>query len=354
MKVTVIGDNGYSAYSACHYLANEAGIVDKAELAVARAPHMTGHDPEFDLPKDIPISAVPIIGEPAFRPMTFNDRLGGRPTANAMRGLKYIGKRPNETGGTYFEMNWERGISEAELIEDLHRSERVYLVYWNRSVGAHTARRFRDWLVQQGVECAPTFCAYEDMSDPKSYEKAVLAPADGRTIDEQSVPWSIKRYFDYNYLVNSTSVMRLTSMRAIGRDVGKSLSSESLQALFHLRERSGVAKETFLEDLMEWQGTGRYPVPGRIFWGDVMLKMFEQEAIAVVTKEGKVEITEDGATLLAAMHPDCRDPDQKQRLAQWQERPEDEARERIEQYIRTFFGKQARFLKDQDVVTPIR
>lgn len=353
MKVTVIGDLGYAATAACYHLAYESGEVDKAEMAVANAPLITGHDNEFEIPKNIPIAAIPLIGETAFRPMSFNQRLRGRPSANAMRKLNYIGKVPNDTG-FYFEMDWEKGITEVELIDEIRRSDKVYVVHSSRSDGAHTAGRIRDWLAQLRIDRGPLFCAYDDIRDPDSYRRAFLAPSDGRTLDDQSVSWGTKRYFDYNYLVNSTSVMRLTSMRAIGRDVGKSLSSQALQALFHLRETSDLAKEAFLAELHSWHGTGRYAIPETVAWGEGVVGMFERERLARITDNGNAEITEDGERLLAAIHPDCRDPDQLQRLAQWRGLPESQAREKIDQYIRTFFGKQSRFLNEQDVVTPIR
>lgn len=50
-----------------------------------------------------------------------------------------------------------------------------------------------------------------------------------------------------------------------------------------------------------------------------------------------------GESLLDALHPDCEDRDLPFRFKEWGDMPESESAEKVDRYIRTFFGKMKRY-----------
>ena len=58
----------------------------------------------------------------------------------------------------------------------------------------------------------------------------------------------------------------------------------------------------------------------------------------------KNTLSDAGERFLEILHPDSEDPDLPFRLQEWQMLPPTEARDRIDTYLRTFFGKTKRRL----------
>lgn len=60
------------------------------------------------------------------------------------------------------------------------------------------------------------------------------------------------------------------------------------------------------------------------------------------SSDGALGLTAQGEAFLSALHPDCEDADLPFRLRQW-EASWPVSRPSVERYLRTFFGKAARF-----------
>jgi hypothetical protein len=104
--------------------------------------------------------------------------------------------------------------------------------------------------------------------------------------------------------------------------------------------------------MRNWPGTGKYPVSSlsgnRFGLGAVEFQNYALHTLVdrclVEEINDRYTLSEEGEAFLDVLHPDCEDPDQPFRTAAWTCLPVDEAEAAIGRYIRTFFGKQRRFI----------
>jgi hypothetical protein len=104
--------------------------------------------------------------------------------------------------------------------------------------------------------------------------------------------------------------------------------------------------------MRNWQGTGKYPVSSlagaRFGLGAVEFQNYALHTLVdrrlVEEADDRYTLSEEGEAFLDVLHPDCEDPDQPFRTAAWTNLPYQEAEAAIGRYIRTFFGKQRRFI----------
>jgi hypothetical protein len=166
---------------------------------------------------------------------------------------------------------------------------------------------------------------------------------------------SIKRYFDWNWNVNSLAVLGETQRRAGVPDGAPAMSKYALQLLYGMRYERPRTDGTVVSVMHHWQGTGRYKGQTgrwrpRLGSASSMAQMLENllaagllDRIPVGGQNGLV-VSERGHTLLRLLHPDCEDPDLPFRLHAWCEEGAS-AKPAVDRYIRTVFGKQLRFLR---------
>ncbi|HCE7248298.1 TPA: hypothetical protein NHR53_006199 [Pseudomonas aeruginosa] len=181
--------------------------------------------------------------------------------------------------------------------------------------------------------------------DTASLQSALDAPSS--TADPLFLTWlnkgEAKRFFDFNYNVNSLSLFG-ECLRDVGVDTtGYGLSKYSLQLLYAFKGASPITEVQVLRLMDEWPGTGRYGLSGLgspasrapILLGLIDVGLLERS-------EKLISLSARGHDFLGLLHPDCQDLDLPARLAEWQSQwPE--SRGKIERYLRTFFGKQLRY-----------
>ncbi|RQR65556.1 hypothetical protein DIE18_03660 [Burkholderia sp. Bp9125] len=177
----------------------------------------------------------------------------------------------------------------------------------------------------------------------------------------------VKRYFDWNWNVNGLAILGEAQRRAGVTAGGPPLSKYTLQLLYGLRHASRVQPTRLspprlpqtdgdVVSLMQaWPGTGRHTAqPGgglsqlgspasRMAIIDNLDKAGLLDRVQVSRRRG-LQVSERGHALLGLLHPGCEDADLPFRLHAWCEQGE-ESKPAIDRYIKTFFGKQKRFMQ---------
>lgn len=163
----------------------------------------------------------------------------------------------------------------------------------------------------------------------------------------------VKRYFDWNWNVNALAILGETARRVGVPNDAPPVSKYALQLLYGLNKRQPM-KEGHIMSLMDkWQGTGRYDrTKGFDYWPpalgscasrlDIVENLIKAELLEYV--ERVIHLSDKGKAFLTALHPDCEDADLPFRLDAWGQQGITAAKPAIDRYIRTFFGKQKRFL----------
>jgi hypothetical protein len=232
----------------------------------------------------------------------------------------------------------------------------VYVAIDGGSSGFHTRQRILEWLAARSGSFQVKHIVLMSMAADSAY-LAVKSAGDIPDLDDRAKLSVVRRYFDYNYLLNAYPIMGMTSEKALGRRLEWPLTKHELQVLYHVRQIGRVSDGRLFDDMQNWKGTGRYSSNGWTdYYGignpasryDIMGNLVKQ-GLLVRPKIACLDISTDGLRLLDALHPDCHDPDQVLRLYSWAQLPLDEAKSKINRYIRTFFGKQKRFLSSASV-----
>lgn len=166
-----------------------------------------------------------------------------------------------------------------------------------------------------------------------------------------------KRRFDWCFAVNSQALLGAAFRQATGRQPDRTIGKNSLQLLYAMREMEPRRDGPLIGTMVDWAGTGRY---ARTRHEDILgSAMSRVQILEDLVDIGLVErtpgspgrspmtsISDAGRRFLDLLHPDCRDPDQPFRIREWQLQGTD-SHAAIDRYIRTFFGKQKRFMARQ-------
>lgn len=155
----------------------------------------------------------------------------------------------------------------------------------------------------------------------------------------------VKKYFDYNFNINSALIFG-QCLKLVGVDSPYFVMTKNcLLALYYFKNNGRNSISNVLMDFHEnWVGSGKYAVTslGSLTSRSEILSLLVN--VGLVHKENsKLQLSEKGQAFLNTLHPDCCDLDLPQRIEQWMEL-ESGAYPKIDTYIRTFFGKQKRYI----------
>lgn len=180
----------------------------------------------------------------------------------------------------------------------------------------------------------------------KNYE----TPLPAEYLSESFHRGEIHRYFDFNYIVNSLAINGETARRAGFFDV--SLSKYGLQMLLHINPDGDHSYGEINSKAQSWEGTGKYdpkslgnPMLGSPTSQWVILEQLTQLDLLEQASQGRFRVSESGKHFISLFHPRCKDSDLPFRLEEWSRMPMNEAKDKIGRYLRTFFGRQKRFLE---------
>lgn len=160
---------------------------------------------------------------------------------------------------------------------------------------------------------------------------------------------AVKAYFDHNFALNSLAILgRTLRTPEQAQPWVSKYQVQALYAIAHAEQPRSVVG--WMKHLQDWTGTGHYP--GSACLGSALSRhaILEQLrshgwiAVDAGPKKHQVRLTEQGQAVLARLHPRCEDPDLPFRLQAWMEQGLPEAKPAIDRYLRTFFGRQKRWL----------
>jgi hypothetical protein len=350
MKVVIFAEKPFLGHHFLGLLLETEPTVDRSSLVMAYANDIVHLNNAFTFPRGLPYSAFPMTREQMFKPLSFE-------WIKPRIGVKEGGVSSAWDQGYRRDPSWEREGSDVDVAEAVIQADRIYMVLDPNDSADYVAKRIEAWVDGLGTTAdifRPRFISFADgnmREELATTEKGAI-----RNINPASSV--IRKHFDYNYLLNANVVLQATFQAALGRPMERVLAKNALQILFHLQDGRKIDDGKLIELMTKWQGTGRYTKAAHGYHNMGMGRASSRyEIIQHLVREGllsrrsypgrkvqPLQITADGLRLLDFLHPDCRDADQVCRIAIWMQLPLEEAKPKIDRYIRTFFGKQMRFL----------
>lgn len=164
----------------------------------------------------------------------------------------------------------------------------------------------------------------------------------------------IKFYFDYNYALNALPVLGNLYRDVFKTDQPAFISKYALQTLFYVNERCDKSINRIECDMAghHWIGTGKYSVDSYCYLDGIGSPASRWDITRQLISLGlcgdadsKFTATDKGREFIARLHPDTQDFDLPFRLDIWMAMPFEEAKAKIDTYLKTFFGKQKRYQK---------
>jgi hypothetical protein len=168
----------------------------------------------------------------------------------------------------------------------------------------------------------------------------------------------VKRYFDYNFNVNSLAILGNLYRDVTGTSEPVLITKNMVQIMIHAVAHGEVAEAGRKNSLTYWKGTGKYDpdeFDKNVGWFQglgctasryaLLKQMSELGLLERLDEPGRAFIYEStplGRAFESRLHRDCADPDLPFRLCLWMAKPFEEAKRSIDQYLLTFFRKQKR------------
>lgn len=290
----------------------------------------SGSERRFRLPRGLRMEQLPFLGEPVYRQISF-DEAGGH------IGVRWLG------GDARVPSALEAALAYAEADVILAVVDPCY-------GGAQLVERFlSDTLggIPEGKVIYPWCPDLTDAGIRRALAEARLWEEVGERPAREG---RIRRYFDFNYLANAlplfTKAFHASGIKA------EIPTKYALQVLYDAQDGTSLNEGRWIERMRKWKGTGRYePCPD----ASIGSAASRSQILLGLTKDGLMErggsgrdanlsISCSGKQFLSMLHPDCRDFDLPFRLRDWSALQEPEAKEKIGRYLRTYFGKQKRFM----------
>jgi len=276
---------------------------------------------DFDIPRDLPISSVPMIADLKLKPR----------------------KRPAQEDGTpsIFDRDFEAMAAGADHI------------VCATDCDPQGARNFLDLVNHYNTPFALSEMSWTSVIFRTAEEYRNVIKRDMRAdspflTKAAGVGWA-KQYFDYLYLINALPVFG-QALRAVGYAEDYTfLSKFSLQTLFTIqRRKDGPFGQSAILMMMKGNHSSsrESPIGTPISMGNIFFQLRDAGLIEQINDDGAFkalyQLSDRAHRLLSLMHKDCFDPGLAARLQDWGE-TWPASKPQIERYIRTFFGKQKRF-----------
>jgi hypothetical protein len=317
--------------------------MDHAAFAIGWASEFYLLNSAFRFKRGESYSSFPLVREPEYKEIDFDGRyLDAEKCMAAKRGISsdQAGRRTTA---------FDAVIDMQEFVACVRNADVVYIAIDPCASGYHAQLRVRRWLSDLGGAFEVKHIQLFSLTSADIH--VGVRDADEIPDLETKAKLSVvRRYFDYNYLLNAFPVMGMTFEKAFGKRFRWPLSKHELQLLYFLRDRKRLSDGQIIHEMSRWRGTGRYDRKGG--YDDGMGNPASRATILdnlvkqgfLERASGKVVISEQGKRLLDFLHPDCEDPDQVLRIYEWAQLPVEVAKSKIDRYVKTFFGKQKRYL----------
>lgn len=331
--------------SLAKYVINELVFIepemDHSSFVVGWASEFWHLNSSFIIPRGQSYQNFPMVREAEYRPVTFDARYFDSETRIPMR--RGISARAN--------MNYDSVIDTEDFTTSVKRADVVYVVFDSGSSAYHAQMRVLEWLKSlDGNFVIKHFPVKSVVSE--ALHHGLINAHEIKDLATHAHLSLVRRHFDYNYLLNAYPIMGMTFERAFGTRLGWPLSKHELQVLYFMRHGRPITDGDLFNAMQKWKGTGRYKTKALHFYNGIGSSASRYGIMETLKKMGFLDrkgknslvISPIGERLLQYLHPDCEDPDQVLRIYSWSLLPLDVAKEKVDRYIKTFFGKQKRFL----------
>lgn len=290
----------------------------------------------FDLPQDLSMADYPFVSEPRWRPSP--ERM--------------------EKGVTYEITDGRRVTLEADPFQLVRDADAIVCAegqWWGGAANFDMLMRYAG-----GDDLARKPHDFLRLSSLKREHVQAQVAAMGTTLDDDFIATRdgglVKRRFDWCFAVNSQGLIGPIHRETTGRAVAALIGKYGLQLLYAMRDLKPMTINQLVGVLAKWPGTGRHARSGETtIWMGSQISVSEiardvirsglVSARAVVIPDRSKDtyaLNDAGRRFLDGLHPDCRDPDLPWRIRAWQEGGT-ASEEKVDRYIRTFFGRQKTF-----------
>lgn len=299
----------------------------------------------FVMPRGQNYQSFPMTKEAQYRSMTFDGRYFD--SVNRMpirRGL-------SATGAQTLSGYYDGVIDNDDFTAGVKRADVVYVAFDSNPSGYHVQMRVLEWLKSLDgnfvIKHLPVMSTVS-----RDLHHGLTNATEIEDLGAHAQLSLVRRHFDYNYLLNAHPIIGFTSEKAFGKRLSWPLSKHELQLLYFMRDGKFLNDGELHDAMSRWKGTGRYSTKGWDFYYGMGNPASRSSIVENLKAQGLFErvgrhslkISSKGERLLQCLHPDCEDPDQVMRIYTWAQLPLDMAKEKVDRYILTFFGKQKRFL----------
>ena len=279
----------------------------------------------LDVPRDLPLSQVPVLSEPRWRLDSHLQTRTGR----------YFRRFPDLPSS----------LKEADLLlcaTDDDNGGSFNFVNLLRHHEIPFSDEIMRWRIRSKVEA--------DLD--RSLQEMV--PITHPDVMAQVRAGEARRYFDYNYAINALPVLGVLLRRAGAPESANFVSKYGLQLIQHVvREDVPPSREGELIRLMtEWPGSGKYgvctmgsPMSHAKIVDDLLeAGLLESlECLQELRMARELEVTPIGRAFVASLHRGMRDPDLPHRLARWAD-DWPASKPSMDTYLKTMWGRQKRAL----------
>jgi hypothetical protein len=330
MRLAIIAETPSTAAHFGRILPEFFPRVDFSDVAVfhTRLGWYTGNR-RFHFPRGLKWHDFPYVGDTVYRTISID-------ATRPVKGIRGLSDR--------------RIISAEEGLKGLLSADLILLLVDPCSQGIHLAAKFLSDHFDT-IPWARTLYPWTlDFTDD-GMRKSLFG---ARRPDEFAKPLIAmgehRRFFDFNYLVNSFSLTGRSVMEEAGLR-GPIPSKFALQTLFDARDTGRLNDGNRIERMSNWKGTGKYDHKKYAGLGSPTSRAAIIEQLiegGFLARTGRMtDITDGGRRYLDLLHPNCLDSDLPFRIDDWMALPPAEARTKMTRYLRTFFGKQKTFMESR-------
>ncbi|MBI6882708.1 type IA DNA topoisomerase [Pseudomonas putida] len=300
----------------------------------------------YSYPRGLSYSTYPLLGEPAYK-NAFADRFDD--------GSFTTGLIINPNGAMKpCRLTLEQASQEMRRADQI-----VFAGDWDHA-GVWGMERMLDLLAPEHDKSAFEVAVINGGLDETSLRRvlsSLITPTNPRYLALKNAA-QVKRYFDYNFNVNSLAILGNLYRSVTGTNQPVLITKNMVQILIRAAEHGEVIESGRGYSLQNWQGTGKYNAAecrSYEWWFEGMGSAASRPAIlkqmsslGLIKSESGTQwpnrhlITPLGLELRARLHKGCTDPDLPFRLCHWMAKPFEEARKSIDAYLLEFFRKQKR------------
>lgn len=359
MKIAILGEKFSLVREALPSLAD---AYPDAEFVAATFQSYAVLSPHFRFPRGLSLRDYPHARAPDYKPLNL---FGWNPDVRWFR--------PVDIDGDWtiisFVSDTDGGKPEREAAAEFASSDRIVVLADAGPGSALAAIRVLDALLPEG-HADPRVRApiVTDLSKPRIDE----ALASARPIREAHAAFLridvARRRFDYCYAMNANVILKPIQVEAGMAADAPPLSKHALQTLYMLRGREPMSEGRIVGAMQDHGGTGRYEALSHVHGlgspasrATILESLTDQGLLHLAGAKPRSAggtlslkgVSPLGISLLDALHPDCEDPDLPFRIRAWADLPEAEAIERVDRYIRTFFGKMQRYADRRFRAVPV-